>query len=87
MGKGQVPKYHKKIRAHLVFVVNHDGRHKARLVASGHLTTVLLSSVYSGVVSVSEIRLVLFLAELNDLESWVTYIRNAYLEAFTKEKV
>jgi hypothetical protein len=32
-------------------------------------------------------RIVLFLAELNQLELWVTDIGNAYLEAFTSEKV
>ena len=48
-GKAQFDKYsHKKItnapsgyqriRVHLVFAVKHDGRHKARLVADGHLT-------------------------------------------------
>ena len=82
-----IPKDYKKIRAHFVFDVKHDGRHKARLVADGHLTEVPLSSVYSGVVSLRGIRLVLFLAELNGLEEWGTDIGNAYLEAFTKEKV
>ena len=42
---------YKRIRTHLVFDVKHDGRHKARIVADGHLTDVPLSSVYSGVVS------------------------------------
>ena len=46
-----------------------------------------ISSIYSGVVSLRGIRLVLFLAELNGLDSWSTDIGNAYLEAFTKEKV
>jgi hypothetical protein len=32
------PSGFKKIRVHLVFDVKHDGRHKARLVADGHLT-------------------------------------------------
>jgi Reverse transcriptase (RNA-dependent DNA polymerase) len=32
-------------------------------------------------------RLVLFLAELNDLQFWATDIGNAYLEAYTTEKV
>ena len=32
------PQGHQKIRVHLVFAVRHDGRHKARLVAHGHLT-------------------------------------------------
>ena len=44
-------------------------------------------SIYSGVVSLRGIRLVVFLAELNDLEVWQTDIGNAYLEAYTKEKV
>jgi hypothetical protein len=29
---------YKKIWCHMVYDVNHDGRHKARLVAGGHLT-------------------------------------------------
>ena len=35
----------KKIRVHLVFAVKHDGRHKSRLVADGHLTDIPLESV------------------------------------------
>lgn len=81
------PAGHKKIRVHLVFDVKHDGRHKARLVADGHLTEAPLESVYSGVVSLRGFRLVLFLAELNDLQMWSTDIGNAYLEARTCEKV
>ena len=43
----------KKIRVHMVYAVKHDGRHKARLVAGGHLTedtyrlSVLKRSVHS----------------------------------------
>jgi Reverse transcriptase (RNA-dependent DNA polymerase) len=77
----------KKIRAHLVFDVKHDGRHKARLVADGHLTDIPLGSVYSGVVSLRGLRMLIFLAELNELETWATDIGNAYLEAVTSEKV
>ena len=43
--------------------------------------------MYSGVVSLRGIRLLLFLAELNDLECYGTDIGNAYLEAETKEKL
>jgi hypothetical protein len=39
------------------------------------------------VVSFREFRIVLFLAELNQLEIWDTDIGNAYLETFTSEKV
>ena len=85
--EGTSPEDYKQIRLHFVFDVKHDGRHKARLVADGHLTNVPLSSVCSGVVLLRGIRLVIFLAELNELESWGTDIGNACLEVFTKEKV
>jgi hypothetical protein len=85
--KTRIPTGHKMIRVHLVFAVKHDGRHKARLVADGHLTNVPMESVYSGVVSLRGFRLVIFLAELNNLEIWATDIGNAYLEAKTKEKL
>ena len=81
------PDGYKKIRVHLVYDVKHDGRHKARLVADGHLTDIPLESVYSGVVSLRGIRLLTFISELNSLDLWATDIGNAYLEANTKEKV
>jgi Reverse transcriptase (RNA-dependent DNA polymerase) len=85
--KASPPKGFKRIRVHLVFDVKHDGRHKARLVADGHLTDVPIDSVYSGIVSLRGFRLVLFLAELNGLQLWATDIGNAYLEAYTTEKL
>jgi Reverse transcriptase (RNA-dependent DNA polymerase) len=54
------------------------------------LTDILLiplESVYSGFVSICGIRIVLFLAELNNLELWATDNGNAYLESFTSETV
>ena len=87
MNKGAAPKGYKQIRVHFVLDIKHYERHKARLVDDGHLTDLPLSSVYSGVVSLRGIRLVLFLDELNGLDSWVTEIVNAHLEDFTKEKI
>jgi Reverse transcriptase (RNA-dependent DNA polymerase) len=81
------PSGYKSICFHLVSAVKHDGRHKARLAANGHLTNIPLDSVYFGVVSIRGFRLVTFLAELNKLELWATYIGNAYLQAYTSEKV
>ena len=78
---------YKKITVHMVYAVKHDGRHKARLVAGGHLTDTPIDSVYSSVVSLRGVRFVVFLAELNGLKTWATDIGNAYLEAFTEEKV
>jgi len=42
---------YKKTRVHMVYAVKHNGRHKARLVAGGHLTETPIDSVYSSVVS------------------------------------
>ena len=64
-----------------------DGRHKARLVADGHLTPEPIENIYSGVVSLRNLRLVIFLGKLNNLELWGADIGNAYLEAFTDEKL
>jgi hypothetical protein len=71
----------------MVYDGKHDGRHKASLVAGGHLTDPNTDIVYSGVVSLRGIRLVVFLAELNGLELWGADVGNTYLEATTKEKV
>jgi hypothetical protein len=83
----KVPQEYKKIRVHFVFDVKHDGRHKSRLIADGHLTAVTIESVYSGVVSLRGFRLVMFMADQNNFEFWATDIGNAYLEALTAEKV
>ena len=57
------------------------------MVADGHLTDIAVDSVYSGVVTLRGLRLLIFLAELNELQTWATDIGNAYLEALTLEKV
>ena len=72
---------------HLVFDCKHNGWHKARLVAGGHLTPDPIDSIYSGVVSTRSFRLSVFLAKLNNMEIWGADIGNAYLEATTKEKL
>ena len=74
-----------KIRVHFVYDVKHDLRHKARLVAGGHMTSIHKDSNYSGVVSLRSMRLALILGELNGLSAMVGDVGNAYLEAETKE--
>ena len=78
---------YQKIRVHLIFAVKYDGRHKAKLVADGHLTPEPVESIYSGVVSLSNLKLVIFLGKFNNLELWGADIGNAYLEAPTEEKL
>ena len=81
------PKGYHRIKVHLVFAVKFDGRHKARLVADGHLAPEAIENIYSGVVSLRNLRLVIFLGKLNHLDLWGADIGNAYLEAFTDEKL
>ena len=44
-------------------------------------------TVYSGAVSLRNLRLAMFLAELNGLQLWEAEVGNAYLQALTKEKL
>ena len=62
-----VPDGYKKIKVHLIYNVKHDGRHRARLVADGHLTELPTESVYSGVVSLRGLHMFVFIAEHNGL--------------------
>ena len=84
---GKPPDGYKKIRVRFVYAVKHDLRHKARLVAGGHLTEAPFEGAYSGVVSLRSMRLALLIGEMNGLNVMVGDIGNAYLEAETKEKV
>ena len=81
------PKGYHRVIVHLVFAVKFDGRHKARLVADGHLTPEPIENISSGVVSLRNLRLVIFLGKLNNLDIWRADIGNGYLEAFTGEKL
>ena len=65
----------------------YDGRYKARLVANGHLTREPVESLYSGVVSLRSLRLIIFLGRLGNLEMWEADVGNAYLEAYTDDKL
>ena len=75
------------IKVHLVYAVKFDGRHKARLVADGDTFPEPIENIYSSVVSLRNLRLGIFLGKLNNLDIWRADIGNAYLEAFTDEKL
>jgi hypothetical protein len=55
-----------------MYIVKHDGHHKACLVGDGHLTDVPVKSICSGVVSLCGLQMVTFLAELNGMDLWAT---------------
>ena len=88
IGKGAaVPDGHTNIRVHFVFDVKQSLKRKARLVAGGHMTDPPKESVYSGVVSLRSLRIITLIAEMNDLKLMAADIGNAYLEAYTREKI
>ena len=56
-------------------------------ILTGHLTPEPIENIYAGVVSLRNLRLVISLGKLNHLELWGADVGNAYLEAFTDEKL
>ncbi len=77
----------KFIRCHMNFEIKMDFTRKARFVAGDSMTDLPTSLTYSSVVSRDSVRLAFLIAALNDLELLAADIGNAYLNAFTKEKV
>jgi hypothetical protein len=66
IGRGsKIQRNYQCIKLIWIFDVKHDLRHRARLVAGGHMTEVLKESVYSGVVSLWSLRLCILIAKLN----------------------
>ena len=64
----RLPSGHKRITVHIVYNVKHDSRYKAKLLSGGHLTEPPLENIYSGIVSLRSLRIVIFLAEINNLK-------------------
>ena len=88
LGIGNYPgKDFKRIKVHLVYDCKPSLKRKARLVANGNLTETPIDSIYSSVVSLRGLKTTIFIAELNKLETWGTDVGNAYLEAYTNEKI
>ena len=81
------PEGYQEIPMRIVFDVKQSLQRKARLVARGDKTNPPREAVYSGVASMRSLRIVCFLAELNGLKLTGGDVGNAYLEAYTTEKV
>ena len=56
-------------------------------MADGHLTPEPNEKIYSGKVCLRNLRLVIFLGKLNNLDIWGADNGNAYLEAFPDERL
>jgi hypothetical protein len=82
-----VPYGYQQIKLRIVFDVKQSLKRKARVVARGDMTDPPREAVYSGVASLRSLRIVCLLAELNELKLTGGDVGNAYLEAYTSEKV
>ena len=56
-------------------------------MADGHLTKEPNESLYSGVVSLRNLRLAMFLAQPNGLQLWGADVGNAYLQALKRKSL
>ena len=73
LGKGiPTPDGYKQIPCHMICAVKWDGRHKSRFVAGGHRTNAPIDSTHLAVVSLLGVRMITFLAELNDMDLWTS---------------
>ena len=81
--KDQLPVGYQFMKCHMIFDVKlrENFRHKARLVAGGHMTKTPATLTYSSVVLRDSVRIVLTIAALNDLQVMSCDIQNTYLTA------
>jgi hypothetical protein len=87
-GEESVPPTYQEIRCHMIIDVKmEDSRRKKRFVAGGHTAYTPHAMTYASVVSRKSARIALTLAALNDLDSRMADIENAYLTAPITEKV
>jgi hypothetical protein len=70
------------------FDIKMDLRRKVHLVAGdGHVTRDIEGDNYSGVVKMDSVRLTFLLADLNKMDLLMADVSNAYLNAYTNEKI
>ena len=87
VNKSHIPPGHTKIQVHLIYDYKQDGRYKARTVASSNMTWPNIDTYYYIVISLRSMRTIVFLAELNNIETHTCDISNAYLTARNTEKI
>jgi hypothetical protein len=83
----KVPSDYQYIPLLMKFDIKMDLRRKARLVAGGHVTKDIEGDNYSGVVKMDSVRLIFLLADLNKMDLLMADVSNAYLNAYTNEKI
>jgi hypothetical protein len=78
----------KRLRYHFVFDIKFDGRHKARWVMDGNFTPAMpREECFALVVLTEAVRLGFVLAQIYDLQCIAGDVGNAFLTAYTSEKI
>jgi hypothetical protein len=78
---------YQKTRLRLIFGVKQDLRRKSRLVAGGHLIDVLDHDVYSSTVKGISVKILHVIAHQQKLKQLCGDVTNAFVNAYTNEKV
>jgi hypothetical protein len=78
------PVGYQRIPCHMIFDIKMDFTH---FVVGGHVTDPPTSIIYSSVVSRESARIAFLVAALNGLDIMAADIGNAYLNAYTSERV
>ena len=81
------PKGYKMIPVFMVFDIKTDLRRKSRFVAGGHVTGPPIAEKFASVALTESVLLIFLLEDLNELDILAGDVGNAYLNAFTNEKV
>ena len=81
------PKGYQFAKLRMIFDVKHDLRRKARLVIGGHMVDATGQPIYSSAVQLASVRLLNVIAKAHGLKCIAGDVGNAYLNAYTKEKV
>ena len=87
LGEGESIEDFQRLPYHMVFDVKFDLRRKARLVVGGDHQTGPKDESYSGVVSLTTIRILFLLATINGLHLWAADVGNAFLNGITRDKL
>ena len=86
--KGFIPDVtYQRTTLHMVFDVKQDLRRKARLVAGGHLIDLIETPTYSSTVNSISVQLLHLIAHQHNLKQLCGDVGNAYVNAYTNEKV
>ena len=78
---------YERLPYHLVWDCKFDYRRKCRIVLNGDKQYAETDDSYSGVVSLTTVRIMFLLATIGKLQLWAADIGNAFLNGLTRDKL